>query len=65
MDPKRPKIKSSQIKTKSTPLSSARCADFYSILFFKNGLYMAKLSRSQVFPKQEKKVKVKVNSSYC
>jgi hypothetical protein len=54
MDPKRKKIQSSRIHMKLVPSHSSHRADFDSILFFKNGLCMAKLSRSEVKVKQEK-----------
>jgi hypothetical protein len=48
MDPERPKIQSSQIRTKLMPLHRARHSNYGSICFSKNGLHMAKLSRSEV-----------------
>jgi hypothetical protein len=57
MDPKRTKIQSSQIQMKLAPSRSACHSDSDSIFFFENGLRMAKISRSEVFPKQAKKSK--------
>jgi hypothetical protein len=57
MDPKRPKIQSYWIQMKPTPLRSAYRADFDNIFFFENGLHMAKISRSEFFPKHANKSK--------
>jgi hypothetical protein len=63
MDPKRTKIQISWIQTNPTPSRRARHVNFENILFFRNGLRMAKLSRYEIFPKQEKNVKVNSKQS--
>jgi hypothetical protein len=54
MDPKRPKIRSSRIWMKPTPLGSARRADSGGIFGFENGLCLRKISRPEVQVKQAK-----------
>jgi hypothetical protein len=54
MDPKKPKIQSSWIQTKPTPLHSDLHAYSDNIFFFKNGLCMRKILRFEVIPKHAK-----------
>jgi hypothetical protein len=64
MDPKRTKIQISWIQTNPTPSRRARHVNLKNIFFFRNGRRMEKLSRYEIYPKQEKKSKSIVNSLY-
>jgi hypothetical protein len=55
MDPGRPKSQSYRNRTKPTPLRWDRRVDFSHVIFSANGHCMRKISRSDRFPKQEKK----------
>jgi len=54
MDPKRPKNEISQIRMKPTPPRSVCGSNSDRIVFFKNGLCMAKISHYEFFPKHAK-----------